>query len=249
MNTEVVTLHVENDVATITLNRPEVKNALNQEAHEQLYDAFEEADERKDVKVIVLTGSGDAFCSGADLKAVDLNDIENFNYGRVLRETYNRLITLMSHIGKPIIASINGIAVGAGLSIALACDYRVANKEAVFGLGFLKIGLVPDAGASYFLPRLVGYPTALELALKDTFDVNEAKSIGLINSIGELDTYVERCKKLPPTAYRLMKENFRESFDHHLAEVLEREVTAQREASESKEHRMALAHFVNKKSR
>ncbi|WP_078393065.1 enoyl-CoA hydratase/isomerase family protein [Shouchella patagoniensis] len=245
----VVTLEVHNQVATITLNRPEVKNALNQAAHEQLYSAFEKANEDDRVRVIVLTGSGNAFCSGADLKEVDLNDIENFNYGRVLRETYNRFITLLMNIGKPIIAHINGIAVGAGLSIALACDFRVASPQAKFGLGFLAIGLVPDAGASYFLPRLVGFPTALELAVKGTFDAYEAKSIGLINSIDDVDSYIERCLKLPPTAYRLMKQNFRESFDHHLAEVLEMEVTAQREASESKEHRYALEQFVNKSPR
>lgn len=249
MSDQLVRLDIKNNIATITLNRPNVKNALNDAAHEQLYNAFEEADERTDVRVIVLTGSGDAFCSGADLKSIDINDMENFNYGRALRDTYNKLITLMTHIGKPIIAHINGIAVGAGLSIALACDYRVANKEALFGLGFLKIGLVPDAGMSYFLPRLVGYPKALELAVKENFSADEALAMGLINSIDHVDELIQKCLVLPATAFRLMKNNFRESYDHHLAEILEMEVTAQREAGESKEHRKALEFFVNKGKR
>lgn len=249
MSDQLVKLAIKNNVATITLNRPEVRNALNDEAHEQLYRAFEEADEHSEVRVIVLTGSGNAFCSGADLKSIDPDDLENVNYGRILRETYNKLITLMAHIGKPIIAHINGVAVGAGLSIALACDYRVADKEASFGLGFLKIGLVPDAGMSYYLPRLVGYPKALELAIMNTISSEKALEIGLISSIDDIDTTIQNCLALPPTAYRLMKNNFRESFDHHLAELLEMEVTAQREASESKEHRVALDYFVNKSKR
>lgn len=244
MDQPLITLQVENKVATITINRPEVKNALNDACHEQLYNLLSEANEREDVTVIVLTGSGDAFCSGADLKSIDLAEQEHFNYGKALRETYNRLIAFMVHIGKPLIADINGTAVGAGLSIALACDFRVARKEARFALGFLEIGLVPDAGASYFLPRLIGYPQSLELAVKGMFDADEAKAMGLIHSIGEATPYIKRCKQLPPTAYRLMKQNFRESFDHHLAELLEMEVTAQREAGASREHRLALERFL-----
>ncbi|WP_059104186.1 enoyl-CoA hydratase/isomerase family protein [Shouchella shacheensis] len=249
MNEALVTLHVENQIATIALNRPEVKNALNDATHEQLYNAFEEASENNEVRVIVLTGSGDSFCSGADLTSIDPSDMESFNYGRALRETYNRLITRMVSIGKPIIAYVNGIAFGAGLSIALACDYRIAAPHARVGLGFLNIGLVPDAGASYFLPRIVGYPKALELPLKGIITAEEAQELGLITAIGELDLWLDKTKALPRDAFRLMKQNFRESFDHHLAELLEMEVTAQRAASESADHRVALEQFVNKSVR
>ncbi|WZY00110.1 enoyl-CoA hydratase-related protein [Bacillus sp. FSL W7-1360] len=246
MNTTIVSTNIANNVATITLGRPEVKNALNNDMHRALYDAFTQAKDDDNVRAIVLTGSGDAFCAGADLKSIDLSKFEEFDYGEALRETYNRLITLITSIDKPIIAAINGIAIGAGLSIALACDYRVASEKATFGLGFLNIGLVPDAGASYFLPKLIGYANALEMPLKGIFGAEEAKRIGLIHDIGDVTPWVEKVKQLPPTAFGLMKRNLREGSDSYLQEVLEMEVSAQVEASQAPEHRAALAHFVGK---
>ncbi|WP_332692142.1 enoyl-CoA hydratase/isomerase family protein [Halalkalibacter lacteus] len=236
----------ENNTATITLNRPQVKNALNKDMHIALYEAFEKAKTDDTVSVIILQGTDNAFCAGADLKSISLEQMKTFDYGDALEETYNRLIRQIVSINKPIVANINGIAVGAGLSIALACDYRVAHEQAHLGLGFLKIGLVPDAGASYFLPRLVGLGKAMELSLGDMITAKEAFRINLINEIGQPEQLVKKLVKMPPKAFGLMKQTFQASFEHSLEQVLEMEVFAQRQASETNEHKRAIEQFLRK---
>lgn len=246
MSESIILYAVDNRTATITLNRPQVKNALNKDLHVALYDAFEEAKNDQNVSVIVLQGSNNAFCAGADLKSIPVEEMNSFDYGDYLDETYNRLIRQMVSIEKPIVAYINGIAVGAGLSIALACDYRIAEADAKLGLGFLKIGLVPDAGASYFLPRLVGLGKANELALGNLISAEEAYRIHLIHNIGHLDELVQQLLAMPQKAFGLMKQNFRASFEHDLEEVLQMEVAAQRQAGETKEHKQAIQQFLSR---
>ncbi|OLS38755.1 enoyl-CoA hydratase [Alkalihalophilus pseudofirmus] len=246
MNQEVVLYEVHDQVATITLNRPHVKNALNVEMHTALYDAFNEANKNENVRVIVLEGRDGAFSAGADLKSFAEEDVDSVDYGTYLRETYNKLILQMMNIEKPIVANLNGIAVGAGLSIALACDFRVAHRDAKIGLGFMKIGLVPDAGASYFLPRLVGLGKATELALGEIISAEEAERINLINQVGNPEPLIAHLKTVSPAAFGLMKKNFRKGFDKSLEEVLEMEVETQRIAGATKEHKYAVAQFVNR---
>ncbi|MFC0561143.1 enoyl-CoA hydratase/isomerase family protein [Halalkalibacter alkalisediminis] len=246
MTESIILYAVDNRTATITLNRPQVKNALNKELHVALYDALEEAKNDINVSVIVLQGSNHAFCAGADLKSIPIEEMHSFDYGQYLDETYNRLIRQIVSIDKPIVANINGIAVGAGLSIALACDYRVADADAKMGLGFLKIGLVPDAGASYFLPRLVGLGKANEMALGGLISAKEAYRINLINSIGHLDELLVQLQSMPQKAFGLMKKNFRASFDTNLEDVLQMEVDAQRQAGETPEHKRAIQQFLSR---
>ncbi|WP_227936978.1 enoyl-CoA hydratase/isomerase family protein [Alkalihalobacillus deserti] len=246
MTESIILYAVDNHTATITLNRPQVKNALNKELHFALYDAFEVAKTDKNVSVIVLRGSNNAFCAGADLKSIPIEELHSFDYGGYLDETYNRLIRLIVSIEKPIVAHINGIAVGAGLSIALACDYRIANPGVKMGLGFLKIGLVPDAGASYFLPRLVGLGKANELALGNLISAEEAYRIHLINNIGHLDELVQQLLTIPQMAFGLMKQNFRVSFEHDLELMLQMEVDGQRQASKTTEHKRAIQQFLSR---
>ena len=246
MTESVILYAVDKGIATITLNRPQVKNALNKELHVALYDAFWEAKNDHNVSVIVLQGSNHAFCAGADLKSIPIEEMHSFDYGKYLDETYNQLIRQMISIDKPIVANINGIAVGAGLSIALACDYRVAHSDAKMGLGFLKIGLVPDAGASYFLPRLVGLGKANELALGGLISADEAYRINLINSIGHLDELLVQLQNMPRKAFGLMKKNFRTSFELNLEDVLQMEVEAQRQAGETPEHKQAIQQFLSR---
>jgi 2-(1,2-epoxy-1,2-dihydrophenyl)acetyl-CoA isomerase len=246
MTESIILYAVDHNTATITLNRPHVKNALNKELHVALYDALEKAGNDKNVSVIVLQGSNNAFCAGADLKSILKEELPSFDYGGYLEATYNRLIRLIASIDKPIVANINGIAVGAGLSIALACDYRVADPNAKMGLGFLKMGLVPDAGASYFLPRLVGLGKANELALGGLISAEEAYRIHLINSIGRLDELVQQLLSMPQKAFGLMKQNFRASFEKSLEEVLQMEVDGQRQAGETKEHKLAIQQFLSR---
>ncbi|WP_078556220.1 enoyl-CoA hydratase/isomerase family protein [Bacillus alkalicellulosilyticus] len=240
---------VKNHVATITITRPEVKNAIDKTTHKQLFEAFTNANEDKDVKVIVLTGAGDSFSSGADLKSIPLEEVESMDYGDYLKETYNKLLLYLDSIEKPTVAFINGFAAGAGLSLALACDFRSASYDAKFALSFLKIGLVPDAGASFFLPRLVGLSKALELALGDPIAAEEAYRIGLIHQIGEPTALISQLVSQSQTAYGYMKKNMKSSFEHSLADVLQQEVHAQRLAGKTKEHRAAVLSFIQKKKK
>ncbi|SDO61512.1 enoyl-CoA hydratase/isomerase family protein [Alkalicoccus daliensis] len=244
--TKSVLYSVDNKTATISMNRPEVKNAINKEMHEQLYDAFSKANEDPAVNIILFTGTGDAFSSGADLKSIPVESFASFDHGEYLEETYNRLLYLMDRIEKPIVAYINGIAVGAGLSLALACDFRYADPKADFALSFLKIGLVPDAGASYFLPRLVGLAKAIELGTGITIDSEEAKRIGLINGIGYPASFLAQLVHAPLPAYGLMKKNMKAGFEAPLEDILEKEVKAQRIAGKSRAHQKALQAFLQR---
>ncbi|MFC5711584.1 enoyl-CoA hydratase/isomerase family protein [Thalassorhabdus alkalitolerans] len=246
MKQNTVLYEKKENIAHITLNRPEVKNALNLDMHNELFDCFNAAANDGEVKVILLQGSGDSFCAGADLKSVPVEEDELFDYGHYLRETYNRLILFIADIKKPIVAYLNGIAVGAGLSIALACDYRVAEYDSKLALSFLKIGLVPDAGASYFLPRLVGLSKAMELSLGETLSAEEAYRINLITKIGSAEDFAQKLTSVPAEAYGLMKQNMTEGFEKSLAEVLEMEVSAQSLAGQTEEHRQALLSFMSK---
>lgn len=236
----------ENKIGTITLNRPEVKNAVNLPLYEALHAALLQARDDDEAKVIVLTGSGDAFCSGADISDFQKAGDEPIDYGDYLRDTYNELIGIITTMEKPIVAYLNGIAVGAGLSLALACDFRFAHPKARMGITFLNIGLVPDAGASYFLPRLVGMSKALELALGGMIDAEEAKRIGLVNEVGEPDAFIERLVQLPARAYTLMKQTFTKSYESSLSEILAMEEAAQREAGKTTEHALAVQAFFGR---
>ncbi|MCD8509429.1 MAG: enoyl-CoA hydratase/isomerase family protein [Bacillus sp. (in: Bacteria)] len=202
---ETVLYSVVGGVATITMNRPQVKNAINEKMHEELYHAFTAAKEDESVKVIVLTGKDGAFSSGADIKSIPIDKMAEFDHGDYLERTYNRLLLLIDELEKPTVAYINGIAVGAGLSIALACDFRIANSDSKFALSFFGIGLIPDAGASYFLPRLVGLGKAMELSLGGSLSAEEAYRIGLINQMGQPELFIEQLKEVPTPAYGLAK--------------------------------------------
>jgi 2-(1,2-epoxy-1,2-dihydrophenyl)acetyl-CoA isomerase len=171
---------VTESVCTITLNRPEVYNAINDELSYELQDAFKKASTDDTVRVVVLTGAGKGFCSGQDLKAIAGAKIDSL--AEVVRARYNPLITTMRNMPKPIICKLNGIAAGAGCSLALACDIIVASEEASLAEIFIGIGLVMDSGSSYFLPRLVGSAKAFELSTMGTkVPAKEAEAIGLVN--------------------------------------------------------------------
>jgi 2-(1,2-epoxy-1,2-dihydrophenyl)acetyl-CoA isomerase len=153
--------NVEQGVATITLNRPDVYNALNDEITFEMQDALKAVSKDENVRVVVLTGEGKAFCSGQDLKAASGDQKRSFLQS--LHKRYNPIISAMRSLPKPIVCRLNGVAAGAGCSLALACDVIVASEEATLIEVFINIGLVPDSGSSYFLPRLVGMAKAFEL--------------------------------------------------------------------------------------
>jgi 2-(1,2-epoxy-1,2-dihydrophenyl)acetyl-CoA isomerase len=173
-------------VTIISLNRPKVLNAFNMQLHEEIYDALNDAAADDEVRCIVLRGEGKGFSAGADLAEVVESDDnpDGPDLGKYLRETYSRLITRMVSIEKPIVAALHGPVYGAGLGLALACDLRLAAESARFSVAFIKIGLIPDAGVSFFLPRVVGLGRAMQMSmLGEALDAQEAHRVGLVNKV------------------------------------------------------------------
>ena len=180
MNFHFLKYETANGVAHITLNRPEVYNALNDGITFELQDALKLSAKDATVRVLEITGAGKAFCSGQDLKAASGQEKRSFYDS--LHKRYNPIIRLMREMPKPIVCRLNGVAAGAGCSLALACDVIVASEDAVMTEVFINIGLVPDSGSSYFLPRLTGMAKAFELCSMGTkLKASEALELGLIN--------------------------------------------------------------------
>ncbi len=250
---ETVTYSVENQVARISMNIPKTMNAINLDMHRDLYSAFTAANEDSNVRCIILTGEGKAFSSGADLTSVNLQ--VRVDYGDYLAKTYNKLLRYMMNIKKPIIAAIHGAAAGAGLSLALACDFRLASEEAKLTLAFIKIGLIPDAGAHFFLPRILGISKAMELsALGTVVSGEEAEKMGLVNHLfptsrfdEEVNKFARQLSQMPTFAFGKMKEIMYKSMENDLDSVLGWEEEGQRQAGVSEDHLEGVAAFLEKR--
>lgn len=185
---EFLLYEVTDGVLTLTLNRPDNLNSFNDEMSFELQKALKEAEKDKAVRCIILTGAGRGFSAGQDLKARSIQ-AENGgrpHLGESIRKRYAPIVSKLRNMEKPVIAVINGVAAGAGASIAFACDMRFAAKDAKFIQAFVKVGLVPDSGACWLLPRLIGYGRALDLALTgDAIDAQKAYEWGLVNCVKE----------------------------------------------------------------
>ncbi len=240
-------------VTSITLNRPDVYNALNDEITYELQDAFKKATRDEATRVVVFTGEGKAFCSGQDLKAV--SGAEKRSFTESLEKRYNPLIRLMRNMPKPIICKINGVAAGAGCSLALASDILVMAEETFLVEVFVNIGLVMDSGSSYFLPRLVGSSKAFELATMGTRVYGkEAVELGIANKsvpLAEIDdavkTYVDFYKNAPTKAIGLMKKMLNKSGSGDLKEMLEYEKQCQEIAGNTSDYTEGVAAFLEKR--
>jgi 2-(1,2-epoxy-1,2-dihydrophenyl)acetyl-CoA isomerase len=229
-----IVYEVSESVAKITLNRPQVFNALSTELIKELTIAIEIAGQDESIRVIVLTGTGDkAFCSGADLKAG--LDKGLMSLGESLRENYNPMIQAIRNAEKPIICRMNGIAAGAGMSLALACDVIIANQDAYMSELFVGIGLMPDAGSMFFLPRIIGIQKAFELCSTGRkVYMEEAISLGIVTkavAYEELDAAVEELvavyKNSATRSIGLMKKVLNQSLNSNLNEILEQEAVNQ----------------------
>lgn len=240
-------------VTSITLNRPDVYNALNDEITYELQDAFKKATRDEATRVVVFTGEGKAFCSGQDLKAV--SGAEKRSFTESLEKRYNPLIRLMRNMPKPIICKINGVAAGAGCSLALASDILVMAEETFLVEVFVNIGLVMDSGSSYFLPRLVGSSKAFELATMGTRVYGkEAVELGIANKsvpLAKIDdavkTYVDFYKNAPTKAIGLMKKMLNKSRSSELKEMLEYEKQCQEIAGNTSDYTEGVAAFLEKR--
>lgn len=244
---------VRDGVGTITLNRPEVYNAFNNQLSYELQDAIKQVSRDAHVRVVVLTGQGKAFCSGQDLK--ESMAAENRSLAESLRKRYNPIILAMRSLPKPIICKLNGVAAGAGCSLALACDVIIASAQASMLEAFINIGLVLDSGSSFFLPRLVGSLKAFELSTLGTkVSASEALSLGLVNRVvaaEELDQAVAelaaRYGAAPTKAIGLIKKMLNKSFSSTLEELLEYEAYCQEIAGSSADFREGVQAFTEKR--
>ena len=249
-----IRLEIADRVATITLDRPEALNALTVPMKQELLAALRSCERNRDVRVIALTGAGRAFCAGQDLKerleptAAPL-EVE-------VRERYNPIVLAMRRSSKPIIGSLNGVAAGAGASLALACDLRIASERASMVLAFGRIGLIPDSGVTWLLPRLVGAARALELALlNEPLGPAALERLGLVTRVIPPDALADetailasRLAALAPRAVAYTKRAMARSFEIPLETALEDEATYQGLAGHTADHREGMAAFLEKRT-
>lgn len=242
-------------VRTLTLNRPESFNSLTLSLKTGLLTALRAAAEDDAVRAIVITGAGRAFCAGQDLKEharALADDPEPF---RTVEEHYSPLVLAIAEAPKPVIAAVNGLAAGAGASLAYACDLRVAAASAKFVSAFSAVGLTSDTGASWTLPRLVGYGRAMEIALLgEPITAERAETIGLVGRVvaddqlqGVVDELATRLATGPTSAYAAIKESTRAAVDGTLAEALAVEARTQARAGRTADHRNAVEAFLDKR--
>lgn len=249
-----IELKIENKIAYITLNRPEVFNSFNREMAFSLHDTLDACEKNDDVRAIVLTGNGKAFCAGQDLKEVTDPEL-NPGFKKILEEHYNPIITRLRNIKKPIIGAVNGVAAGAGANIALACDIVVAHEKVSFIQAFSLIGLVPDSAGTFFLPRLIGFQKAQALAmLGDKISAEEAEKMGMIYKVISLDGFEDEVNKLaiklanmPTKALGLIKELFNKSMTNTLEDQLALESKLQIEAASSNDYAEGVFAFIEKR--
>ena len=256
MGYEQITVDREGEVLRITLNRPERLNALTHVMSDELVEAFSSARD-DDVRAVLLTGAGRGFCAGQDLtefgdayREGGRPDIE-----RHLEETYHRLIPVIVELPKPVVCAVNGVAAGAGVSLAIACDVRIASEAARSSQAFVKIGLVPDSGGTWLLPRVVGYAKALELSISgDMVDAATALQIGLVSRVVPADAlakeasdYAARLAALPTVAIGEAKGLLRDALSSDLGSALRREAEAQARMGKTEDHIEGVTAFSEKR--
>lgn len=249
-----IELKIENKIAFITLNRPEVFNSFNREMALRLQSTLDLCETNNEVRAIVLSGNGKAFCAGQDLKEVTSPEL-NPGFKKILEEHYNPIILRIRKIKKPIIGAINGVAAGAGANIALACDIVVAHEKVSFIQAFSLIGLVPDSAGTFFLPRLVGFQKALALAmLGDKISAEEAERMGMIYKVIPLESFEEEVNKLalklanmPTKALGMIKELYNKSMTNNLEAQLALESKLQIEAAQSEDYAEGVSAFIEKR--
>lgn len=249
------TIKIENRgaVAILSLNRPEVFHSFNREMSHALLEALSTAEEDNNIRAIIITGSGKAFSAGQDLTeatAVDGPTIEN-----ILNEHYNPLVRSIRSMNKPIIAAVNGIAAGAGANLALCCDIILASNQSSFIQAFSKIGLIPDTGGTFFLPRMIGFHRAMAYMMTaEKMNAQEAKDCGLVFKIFDDENFLEECigfatnlANMPTRALALTKKALNISFSNTMDQQLGVELLLQIEASQTHDFKEGIEAFLQKR--
>jgi 2-(1,2-epoxy-1,2-dihydrophenyl)acetyl-CoA isomerase len=255
---EQLIVDVADGIGTIRLNNPSRLNALSAVMTIELLEVLARFGRDASVRAILITGEGRGFSSGADLSALQEPYLkgERPKLSFLLQEGYNKLIPLITGSPKPVVAAVNGVVAGAGVSLALACDFRIASQDASFSMAFVRIGLIPDAGSSYLLPRAVGMARALELALlSEKVDARRALQIGLVNRVVPAEKLLlealdlcGRLATLPTTAIALTKQMFDEASRLSLAGTMDREAEVQDEAAATNDHLEGVLAFLEKRT-
>jgi 2-(1,2-epoxy-1,2-dihydrophenyl)acetyl-CoA isomerase len=241
-------------VATLTLNRPQARNAIDLVMRRELVAALDEIEADEATRVVILTGAGGHFCAGGDVKSMR-EKRQSAAEGRARVDGLNRFVARLVEFPRPTIAMVDGFAVGAGSNLALCCDLVVASDRAKFGEVFARIGLVPDGGGTYVLPRVIGLARAKELVFTaDIIDATEAARIGLVNRVvpaSELGTVTQalalKIAAGPPGVLRMAKQMLNRSLTSDLAGALDLEALCQGIASSSEDHQEGLAAFFEKR--
>lgn len=253
MSTTTLLTHTENGICTLTLNRPEKFNSFNREMALAVQAALDEAHNNDDIRCVVLTGAGKAFCAGQDL--AEATDPQGPELEDIVAQHYNPIILRIRQLEKPVIAVVNGVAAGAGANIALACDIVLAAQSATFIQAFSKIGLIPDSGGTYFLPRLIGLQRAAALMMTgDKITAAEAEQMGMIYRAvpdaqlapiaAELATTLAQ---MPTVALGLTKRALNKTFQHTLQAQLELEKDMQTKAGTTEDFKEGVNAFLEKR--
>ncbi|MDH5696406.1 MAG: enoyl-CoA hydratase [Dehalococcoidia bacterium] len=252
MSYEGLTLDKEAGVATLTLNRPEQLNAISLPMIKSIGKAIDDVHHDDGVKVLIITGAGRAFCAGLDIAA--FKEVEEMS-PQELSDDMRSLALPLYNLPKPAIAAINGITTGAGLSIAMLCDIRIASEKARFSSAYIRMGMVPDAGATYFLPRIVGTAKAIELMVTgDSFDAAEAKGMGLLNKVVPEGEVMKVARELagriasgPSVAIKLIKQAAYQGIRNSLEQQIEFECIADYICLRTEDHKEGVKAFFEKR--
>ena len=249
---ETIDFKADGPIARITLNRPDRLNSFTAKMHEEVRDALASLGE---ARVVILTGAGRGFCAGQDLNDRAVAPGEAVDLGETVEQCWNPLIRTLTSLPQPVIARVNGVAAGAGANIALACDIVVAAKSAKFIQSFSAIGLIPDSGGTWALPRLVGQARALGLALTgEPLQADKAEEWGLIwkavddeSLDAEVDAIASKLAALPPLGLAAIKDMIRSSWQYSLDQELERQAGAMRRLGFTEDYREGVAAFLEKR--
>ncbi|HXG52229.1 MAG TPA: enoyl-CoA hydratase-related protein [candidate division Zixibacteria bacterium] len=250
---ETIVVEKANGVATITLNRPHALNAFVPQMNQEVLAALKDAERDDEIRCVMITGAGRAFCAGQDLKG--RTPEQKGSLGESLRERYNPMIRSIRQMEKIVLAAVNGVAAGAGCNLALACDLRVASEEAKFIQSFIRVGLAPDSGGSFILPRLVGLSKAMELLLLgETVDAREAQRIGLVAKVFPAAEFAASARAVAETVARaprgagLIKRALNHAMLRDLEADLEYEAYLQEIAGRTADYDEGVRAFLEKRA-
>jgi enoyl-CoA hydratase/carnithine racemase len=255
MNEKHVLYEVKGHIALITLNRPEAKNAFSPEMIRLWRECLEAAKADDNVRVIIVTGKGDTFCSGGDIRDMADGKLKSWDMKRFLWDGVHRIVLTLEDLDKPVIAAINGAAMGAGMDMAIMCDLRVCSDKAKLAESYIMMGLIPGDGGAYFLPRLTGVSKALELLFTgDVLTPEEALQMGIVNRVVSHDRLMEETMKLaekiagkPPVAIRMMKRAVYQGLTSTLKAHLDYISSQMSLLSETADHVEAARSFLEKR--